>query len=142
MRHKILEKMTPEWKACYEAGIFTEFMEQRGPGHTAGGDKYYKMGFLDIKEQIKEAISKLDYLNDDEALDKKEQLDAMDIACDAIMIYGKRYSEYAAKLAQKEADPVRKKNLWKYLKCVVGCQLMLQEPLEKQFKCTGLFIYV
>ncbi|KEI84614.1 glycyl radical protein [Clostridium botulinum] len=111
MRHKILEKMTPEWKACYEASIFTEFMEQRGPGHTAGGDKYYKMGFLDIKEQIKEAISKLDYLNDDEALDKKEQLDAMDIACDAIMIYGKRYSEYAAKLAQKEADPVRKKEL-------------------------------
>lgn len=111
MRHKILEKMTPEWKACYEAGIFTEFMEQRGPGHTAGGDKYYKMGFLDIKEQIKEAVSKLDYLNDDEALDKKEQLDAMDIACDAIIIYGKRYSEYAAKLAQKETDPVRKKEL-------------------------------
>lgn len=66
----------------------------------------------------------------------------MDIACDAIMIYGKRYSEYAAKLAQKEADTVRKKNLWKYLKCVVGYQLMRQEPLEKQFKCTGLFTYV
>ncbi|WP_050606627.1 trans-4-hydroxy-L-proline dehydratase [Clostridium niameyense] len=111
MRHKILSKMTPEWKTCYELGIFTEFMEQRGPGHTAGGDKYYKKGFLDIKKDIEEAIAKLDYLNDDEALDKKEQLDAMNIACDAIIIYGKRYSEYAAKLAKEEKDPQRKKEL-------------------------------
>ena len=34
MRHQILERMTPEWKAAYGAGIFTEFMEQRGPVHT------------------------------------------------------------------------------------------------------------
>ena len=111
MRHKILEKMTDQWKDCYEAGIFTEFMEQRGPGHTAGGDKYYKKGFLDIKEDIKKAIDKLDYLNDDKALDKKEELDAMSIACDAIIIYGKRCREKAEKLAEVEEDIIRKKEL-------------------------------
>ena len=29
VRHKILSHMTDEWKECYKAGIFTEFMEQR-----------------------------------------------------------------------------------------------------------------
>jgi len=34
MRERIFEAMTPEWKDAYDAGIFTEFMEQRSPGHT------------------------------------------------------------------------------------------------------------
>ena len=34
MRELIFDEMTPEWLAAYEAGIFTEFMEQRAPGHT------------------------------------------------------------------------------------------------------------
>ena len=39
-RHKILNSMTEEWKEAYAAGIFTEFMEQRGPGHTVGSVSY------------------------------------------------------------------------------------------------------
>jgi len=31
IREKIFEEMTDEWKECYNAGIFTEFMEQRAP---------------------------------------------------------------------------------------------------------------
>ena len=111
MRHKILNNMTPKWKECYKAGMFTEFMEQRGPGHTAGGDKYYKKGFLEIKKDVENSIKELDYLNDDRALDKKEELEAMKIACDAIMIYGKRCAEKAYKLAEDEKDDKRKKEL-------------------------------
>ena len=40
VREKILSHMTEAWKECYEAGMFTEFMEQRGPGHTAGGKNF------------------------------------------------------------------------------------------------------
>ena len=36
--------MTPEWMAAYDAGIFTEFMEQRAPGHTVLDDKIYRKG--------------------------------------------------------------------------------------------------
>lgn len=111
MRHKILERMTDEWKECYQAGIFTEFMEQRGPGHTVCDDKIYKKGFLDFKKDIENAISQLDYHEDDEALDKKHQLEAMSIACDGIMILGERYSKYAKELAEKETDPTRKQEL-------------------------------
>ncbi|MCM0647833.1 glycyl radical protein [Clostridium swellfunianum] len=111
MRHKILDRMTQEWKDCYGAGIFTEFMEQRGPGHTVCDDKIYRKGFVDFKKDIAEAIKNLDYHNDDEAVDKKHQLEAMDIACDAVMTLGKRYSEYARELASKESDEQRKQEL-------------------------------
>ncbi|WP_411681271.1 trans-4-hydroxy-L-proline dehydratase [Clostridium thailandense] len=111
MRHKILEEMTDEWKECYTAGIFTEFMEQRGPGHTSGDDKIFIRGFLDFKKDIEEAIEKLDFFEDDEAFDKKNQLEAMSIACDAVMILGKRYSVYAKELAAKEEDSDRKAEL-------------------------------
>jgi formate C-acetyltransferase len=111
MRHKILNNMTEKWHNCYEAGIFTEFMEQRGPGHTTGDDKIFKKGFLTFKKEIDESIAKLDFFNDDEALDKKNQLEAMSIACDAVIILGERYKEYAEKLAQNTDDPIRKKEL-------------------------------
>ena len=38
-----------QWKDAYEAGIFTEFMEQRGPGHTVGSAKLYEKGYLDYQ---------------------------------------------------------------------------------------------
>lgn len=110
-RHKILQNMTPEWKAAYGAGIFTEFMEQRGPGHTVGSVKIYQKGYLDYQNDIKEALDKLDYLHDPEALDKKAQLTAMSIACDAIMILGARYAAYARELAEKTDDSQWKEDL-------------------------------
>ncbi|MFD3158531.1 trans-4-hydroxy-L-proline dehydratase [Haloimpatiens sp. FM7330] len=111
MRHKIFNRMTDEWKECYNAGIFTEFMEQRAPGHTVADDKIYKKGFKDFKKDINEAINKLDFLNDEKALDKKEELNAMYICADAIITLGKRYGELARKMAQKESDSVRKEDL-------------------------------
>ncbi|MEA4934647.1 MAG: pyruvate formate lyase family protein, partial [Lawsonibacter sp.] len=110
-RHKILQNMTPEWKAAYEAGIFTEFMEQRGPGHTVGSVKIYQKGYLDYQNDIKDAVAKLDYLHDPEALQKKEQLNAMSIACDAIMVLGARYAAYARELAEQTEDPKWKEDL-------------------------------
>ena len=111
VRHKILANMTEEWKNAYAAGVFTEFMEQRGPGHTVGSEKIYKKGFLDYKNDIIEARNNLDFLNDKEAFDKKSQLNAMEICCDAIIILGERYAAYARELAAKETDETRKAEL-------------------------------
>lgn len=110
-RDKIIASMTSEWKDCYAAGMFTEFMEQRAPGHTVADDKFYHKGFMDFKKEIEEEINKLDFINDVEAYDKKAQLEAMAISCDAIIIYGKRYAEYAKELAQKEHNSQRKEEL-------------------------------
>ena len=46
MRDKLFAHMAPEWLAAYEAGVFTEFMEQRAPGHTVCGEKIYAKGLL------------------------------------------------------------------------------------------------
>ena len=52
MRERIFAQMPPEWLACYEAGMFTEFMEQRAPGHTTLDDKLYSRGLLALKAAI------------------------------------------------------------------------------------------
>ena len=121
IRHKILENMSEEWKDAYAAGIFTEFMEQRGPGHTVGSEKIYKKGFQDYKNDIIEARNRLDFLNDKEAFDKKAQLNAMEICCDAIMILGERYAAYARELAEKEIDEIRKQEL---LQIAANCDVV------------------
>lgn len=111
IREKLLSRMTPEWHDCYEAGIFTEFMEQRGPGHTCGGEQVFTTGYLDYKEKIKKTMDALDWMNDPEASDKMEELKAMDICCDAVMILGERYHEMAVEKAAAETDPKRKAEL-------------------------------
>lgn len=111
IREKLLSRMTPEWHDCYEAGIFTEFMEQRGPGHTCGGEQVFTTGYLDYKEKIKKAMDALDWMNDPEASDKMEELKAMDICCDAVIILGERYHEMAVEKAAAETDPKRKAEL-------------------------------
>lgn len=111
IREKLLSRMTPEWHDCYEAGIFTEFMEQRGPGHTCGGEQVFTTGYLDYKEKIKKTMDALDWMNDPEASDKMEELKAMDICCDAVIILGERYHEMAVEKAAAETDPKRKTEL-------------------------------
>ena len=111
MREKILSRMTPEWHDCYEAGMFTEFMEQRGPGHTCGGEQVFTTGYMDYKEKIKKTMDELDYINDPDAVNKCEELKAMDISCDAVIILGERYHKLALEMAEKETDETRKAEL-------------------------------
>jgi len=107
MRKKITAAVNDSWLDSYNAGIFTEFMEQRGPGHTVCSEVIYENGFLDFKKRISKALEALDFAEDTEALSKAEQLRAMDIACDAIILLGERYSALATKMAKDENDPKR-----------------------------------
>jgi len=110
-RDRIMSLMTPEWLNAYNAGLFTEFQEQRAPGHTVLGYKMFKTGFLAIKEEIKRAVSALDFFSDSAAFEKMEELRAMDIACDAIMMYANRHAAELQKLAEVETDPQRREEL-------------------------------
>jgi pyruvate-formate lyase len=74
IRDRIFDEMAQEWKEAYDAGIFTEFMEQRAPGHTVLDNKIYKKGFLNFKKDIKKSRESLDFLNDPEAYKKREEL--------------------------------------------------------------------
>lgn len=111
-RDRIMSHMTTEWLNAYNSGIFTEFQEQRAPGHTVLGYKMFRTGFLQLKEEIRESISKLDYFNDREAFDRAEELKAMDIACDAIIMYAGRYADKLTELSAAETDLKRKEELF------------------------------
>jgi len=113
IRDKIFIEMSKEWKAAFNSGIFTEFMEQRAPGHTVLDGKIYKYGFLDFKKKIRKVIKNLDFYNDTESYNKKEQLIAMEIVADALIKFANRYAELASKLAEKEKNLNRKKELKK-----------------------------
>jgi formate C-acetyltransferase len=108
LRDKIFAEMTEEWKKAYQSGIYTEFMEQRAPGHTVLDDKIYRKGFLDFKNDIEKSLKELDYLNDPEAYDKQEELKAMNICADALIILARRHTEKAKELLLTETDPQRK----------------------------------
>ena len=111
MRDLIFKEMKPEWIAAYEAGIFTEFMEQRSPGHTVLDDKIYHKGMLDFKQDIRIAMEKLDYMHDTQAYARQEQLKAMDICANALIRFAERHASLARQMAQSETVPQRRQEL-------------------------------
>jgi trans-4-hydroxy-L-proline dehydratase len=111
MRDRMFEQLPADWQAAYNAGLFTEFMEQRAPGHTVLDDKIYSKGMLDFKADIAQAIAKLDFLNDPAAYEKREALTSFDISCDALMLFAERHAALARDLASRETRPPRRAEL-------------------------------
>jgi formate C-acetyltransferase len=106
-REKIFNNLDQNWIDAYEAGVFTEFQEQRAPGHTVLGKKMFQKGFIDLKKEIAHEISNLDFFHDPDALNKREELKAMDIAADAIILFAKRYADALENLAKDEKNEDR-----------------------------------
>lgn len=112
-RERIFSHVSDAWKEAYEAGVFTEFMEQRAAGHTAMDGKMYHRGLLDVKELIKKELDKLDFINDPQATDRQQELDAMSISCDAAILLAERHAQLAEEMATRETRPQRKAELLK-----------------------------
>lgn len=113
MRDQIFPALPAEWHQAYAAGVFTEFMEQRAPGHTVLDDKVYRKGMNDFRRDIAAAIAALDFERDPEALDRREQLLAMDVSCEALVLFAERHAALAEEKAAAEPDPVRRAELRK-----------------------------
>ena len=101
--------------------------------------KIYEKGFLDYRQDIQEAIDRLDYFHDPEALDKKNELEGMKIACDAIMILGERYAAYARKLAEKESDPKRREEL---LQIAANCDVVPAHKPQTYWQAIQMYWFV
>ena len=86
-------------------------MEQRSPGHTVCDDKIYHQGMLDFKAQIKAHLDRLDFVNDFTAYDKQEELKAMDIVCDGLILFAGRHAQKAREMAAACPDEQRKAEL-------------------------------
>lgn len=110
-RDRLMSRMTPEWLDAYNAGIFTEFQEQRAPGHTVAGDKIYKKGLLDLIDDIHIAYTQLDFFNDPSASSKQEELKAMEISAHGLIRFAERHAEALELLAKAEKNRNRRKEL-------------------------------
>ena len=120
-------------------GIFTEFMEQRGPGHTVGSENIYSKGFMEHKEEIRARLEQLDYLNDPEALNKEAELTGMEIACDAILILASRYAKLAREQAESCSEGQRKKEL---LQIAENCEVVPAHKPETYWQAIQMYWFV
>lgn len=111
MRERMFAELPAEWHDAYGAGVFTEFMEQRAPGHTVLDGKIYTRGLAGFKRDIADAIAKLDFLTDPDALRKRDALRSFAISCDAVILFAKRHADLARESAAAETRPERRTEL-------------------------------
>ncbi|MHA1636555.1 MAG: trans-4-hydroxy-L-proline dehydratase [Candidatus Thorarchaeota archaeon] len=111
MRERVFTAMSDEWMSAFNAGVFTEFMEQRAPGHAILDDKIYRRGFLDFIDDIEKQLAEIDFYNDSEAYAKDQELKAMKIAAEAVIAFAQRHADMARELADDEKNPDRKNEL-------------------------------
>lgn len=137
-REALFAAMAPPWLAAYEAGVFTEFMEQRAPGHTVLDDKIYRRGLRDVQADIDARLAELDAAERGgaeaaagapgaaaagagtpgaEAADeaaraaRRHELQAMRLCAEALIRFAERHAERARELAAAERDPARRAEL-------------------------------
>jgi formate C-acetyltransferase len=113
LRDQMFSLLPQEWHDAYAAGCYTEFMEQRAPGHTVADGKIYRKGLLDFIADIARAEAAIDPEHDPEALDRREQLHAMSIACDAVIRFAERHAALAEAEAAALSHGPRKRELLK-----------------------------
>ena len=110
-RDRIMDALPPEWHEAYKAGMFTEFQEQRAPGHTVAGKKVWQKGMLDIIKDIDASIAKWQKSDDLKIYDRIEELKGMRHAAEGLIIWAERYAELLKDESKKENDAKRKAEL-------------------------------
>jgi trans-4-hydroxy-L-proline dehydratase len=109
-RDRIFDAMDRQWIEAYEAGIFTEFMEQRAPGHTVLGGKIYQKGFLDFINEIDDQL--VLKAKGIEHRAEVEELRAMKICLQAMIRFAERHANELVQSSkfkvQSESDKVKR----------------------------------
>ncbi len=139
MRDRIFSYVPEEWQLAYRAGLFTEFMEQRAPGHTTLDGIIYQKGMLDFKREIVDSLAGIDHLNDPDASAKVDQLKAMDIACDAAIIFAERHASLADQLAAEETVTRRKHEL---KRIAANCRWVPANPPRDFWEALQMYWFV
>ncbi|MHC5268715.1 trans-4-hydroxy-L-proline dehydratase [Enterococcus sp. LJL98] len=104
MATKIARALPQKWHDYLDSGLFTEFLTQRGPGHGVADGKIYRRGYQAAITEIEQVMARLDFENDFEAAQKKEELLGMKLVCEGMIIMGQRYAALARELAAEEKD--------------------------------------
>ena len=122
LRDVIFAELPEEWHAAYQAGIFTEFMEQRAPGHTVADGKIYRQGLRGLKRAIAAARASGSGETQDP---RRAQWQAMEIAADAIIQFARRHAVQARRLAAEISAPEQRAEL---LEVASMCERIPEHP--------------
>lgn len=114
-RDKIFAQLPKKWLDSYETGVFTEFLEQRAPGHTVLGDVIYHQGFGDIRKRINQHLDELNESQESDKQAKKEELEAMLISLEAVTIFAQRHVKKLEAILESETDKKRQEELRKMI---------------------------
>ncbi len=106
-RERIFNILPEEWKSAYAAGIFTEFQEQRAPGHTVAGKDVFAKGMICLIEEINESRKQIR----PEETYKIHQLDAMEISAKALILFAKRHADKLRETLVYESSEERRNEL-------------------------------
>lgn len=117
---RLANLFTPRENMFMSEAVF--FVEPVNGHSIADHGKVLKMGYSGIIEEIKAAKEK--NRND---LDRQNCYDAMIIACEAIILLARRYSDLARSQAENEPDPQRKTEL---LEMARICRKVPEHPAE------------
>jgi trans-4-hydroxy-L-proline dehydratase len=100
-RDRIFAAMDQNWLDAYEAGVFTEFQEQRAPGHTVLGGKIYRKGMLDLIAEIDEQMNRRLVPGSGFRVPESEveELKAMKIAAEAIIAFANRHADELVRIS-------------------------------------------
>lgn len=107
-RDRLMNVVSEDWLNAYNAGVFTEFQEQRGPGHTVLGDKIYRMGMLDIIREIESNLTNINLSSH-----QKNELVAMRICAEALIEFANRHADVIDEIITGTTDTDRIKELKK-----------------------------
>jgi len=111
MRERIFSSVDEAWRDAYGAGIFTEFMEQRAPGHTVLDGKLFRKGLRALKMEAERGAKALEGSAEAPARSKKAELEAMALAAEAVITLARRYAEKAESLAASTDDQPARREL-------------------------------
>jgi len=108
-REAIPEKIKPYWR-FFGAIVWGHFAESGVPNY----EKIFKVGLNGIIDEAKARILEIEQnpdLEPEEFMKQKNLLEAVIIALEAAVKWGKRYAELARRMADSETDSLRKKEL-------------------------------
>jgi len=113
---KMLPETTRKFLEIKNPVISADYHLRYGIGHVLPNySKILKYGLIHIKEEVVKSIKLLD-LSKAESMRKLHFFNAVQIICDGVINFAKRYSDLALELAQKEKGKKRKKELEKISK--------------------------
>ena len=124
-------------EAAYDAGVFTEFMEQRAPGHTVLDGKIYSKGLLGFQGRHLSRPRGARLRRRPRGLRQARATRAMGIACDAAILFAERHAALAERMAGASATRPARPSCGTSPRSAAGCPLTLRATSTRRCRRTG-----